>query len=280
MGLGAAGWWEAVAGPGAEQRCLGVAVHLLWAHRQLLPSTPSSIACCTCLPPAGGPGLGALCQLRRLFRQPLVQAGQHVGWGWGRRAAGWQGAGRRSSCSRTLASRASWLLLLPLLAGAVSRAVSRPSPPPTRPAGAALSYLFSQRGTSGDANATSNTGWGPNQVQVRRQAAAGQPCCVALGPPLSLGDPGATERSSQCACRGSQAPWLLLPPRPPAGLPAQPAAPLLRHPAHIRQGQHRRARHRRRADLAGLGWAGLRGRGQQLGACASPRRLLPSSPAH
>lgn len=37
---------------------------------------------------------------------------------------------------------------------------------PGNMSGTSLSYLFSHRGTTNSSNATSNTGWGPNQVQV------------------------------------------------------------------------------------------------------------------
>ncbi|KAI3433616.1 hypothetical protein D9Q98_003425 [Chlorella vulgaris] len=42
---------------------------------------------------------------------------------------------------------------------------------PVNMSGDSLSYLFSHRGTSATSSATSNTGWGPNQIQARKQAA-------------------------------------------------------------------------------------------------------------
>lgn len=37
---------------------------------------------------------------------------------------------------------------------------------PGNMSGDSLSYLFSHRGTTNSSNATANTGWGPNQIQV------------------------------------------------------------------------------------------------------------------
>lgn len=50
---------------------------------------------------------------------------------------------------------------------------------PGNMSGDSLSYLFSHRGTTNSSNATANTGWGPNQIQVGGRAAAAMPAVVA-----------------------------------------------------------------------------------------------------
>ena len=63
---------------------------------------------------------------------------------------------------------------------------------PGNMSGTSLSYLFSHRGTTNSSNATYNTGWGPNQIQVGASSEWMRLACVA-GPAACHGWAGTCE---------------------------------------------------------------------------------------